>query len=121
MRHWHKVARVGLCQSASWSQNLKKYQRLTVRPSNDGLYIGGARGSLVSPRCAPHTVINIQTDVTVTPSMLSKCNWQTLCRIAKEGTEEQQDCLIAWGYSGIPAWQFEDLYFMAKGEEWSQA
>jgi hypothetical protein len=53
--------------------------------------------------------------------MLSKCNWQTLCRIAKEGTEEQQDCLIAWGYSGIPAWQFEDLFYMAKGEEWNQA
>ena len=52
--------------------------------------------------------------------MLSKCNWATLCRIANEGTIEQQDCLIHWGYAGIPAWQFEELYFMAKGEEWQQ-
>ena len=66
------------------------------------------------------TVINIQTDVTVSPEMLTKCNWQTLRRIATEGTVAQQDCLIDWGYASIPAWMFEELFFLAKGEEWQQ-
>lgn len=64
--------------------------------------------------------INIQTDVNVSPAMLSKCSWKVLVRIAREGSKEQQDCLIDWGYAGIPAWQFEELFFIAKGEEWQQ-
>ena len=65
-------------------------------------------------------MINIQTDMNVTPESLSKSSWKCLVRIAQEGTEQQQETLIDWGYRSIPAWQFEELYFLAKGEEWEQ-
>jgi hypothetical protein len=66
-------------------------------------------------------MINIQTDLLpLSPSVLSKMSRSNLERIAKEGTTEQKDSLIAWGYSGLPAFFFEDLYFMATGQEWEQ-
>ena len=65
-------------------------------------------------------MINIQADINVTPESLSKSSWSALVRIAQEGSAQQQDCLIDWGYSSIPAWQFEELFFLAKGEEWEQ-
>jgi len=66
-------------------------------------------------------MINIQTDLLpLSPSVLSTMSRSNLERIAKEGTTEQKDSLIAWGYSGLPAFFFEDLYFMATGQEWEQ-
>lgn len=64
-------------------------------------------------------MINIQTDLLpLTPSILKKMSRHQLERIATEGTKEQKDCLIDWGYSGLPAWFFEELFFMATGKEW---
>jgi hypothetical protein len=61
-------------------------------------------------------MINIQTDLlSLSPSVLSKMSRSNLERIAIEGTTEQKDSLIAWG-----AFFFEDLYFMATGQEWEQ-
>lgn len=66
-------------------------------------------------------MINIQTDLLpLSPTVLSKMSRSNLERIAKEGTKEQKDCLIDWGYSGLPAFFFEDLYFLATGTEWEQ-
>jgi hypothetical protein len=66
-------------------------------------------------------MINIQTDLlSLSPSVLSKMSRSNLERIAIEGTTEQKDSLIAWGYSALPAFFFEDLYFMATGQEWEQ-
>jgi hypothetical protein len=66
-------------------------------------------------------MINIQTDLLpLSPSVLSKMTRSNLERIATEGTREQKDSLIDWGYSGLPAWFFEELYLMATGEEWQQ-
>lgn len=64
-------------------------------------------------------MINIQTDLLpLSPSILKTMSSSNLERIAKEGTKEQKDCLIDWGYSGLPAWHFEHLYLLATGEEW---
>lgn len=65
-------------------------------------------------------MINIQTDLLpLTPTVLKKMGRHQLERIAMEGTSEQKDCLIDWGYSGLPAWFFEELFFMATGKEWN--
>ena len=66
-------------------------------------------------------MINIQTDLLpLSPTVLSKMTCANLERIATEGTKEQKDSLIDWGYSSLPAFHFEMLYFMATGEEWQQ-
>lgn len=66
-------------------------------------------------------MINIQTDLLpLSPTVLAKMNRNTLERIASEGTPQQKDSLIDWGYSGLPAWFFEELYFMATGKEWEE-
>lgn len=71
-------------------------------------------------------MINIQTDLQpLSPSNLHKM-WcsntgrHQLERIATEGTQQQKDSLIDWGYSKLPAWFFEELYFMATGKEWEE-
>ena len=66
-------------------------------------------------------MINIQTDLLpLTSESLASMSCSNLERIACEGTHEQKRQLIDWGYSGLPAWHFEDLYLMATGEEWQQ-
>jgi hypothetical protein len=66
-------------------------------------------------------MINIQTDLLpLSPTVLSKMSRSNLERIATEGTKEQKDALIDWGYANIPAWFFEELFFIATGEEWQQ-
>ena len=66
-------------------------------------------------------MINIQTDLLpLSPSVLNTMSRANLERIAMEGTYEQKQNLIDWGYSGLPAWFFEELYFLATGEEWQQ-
>jgi hypothetical protein len=66
-------------------------------------------------------MINIQNDLLpLSPTVLNKMSRSNLERIAVEGTKEQKDCLIDWAYSGLPAWFFEDLFFLATGTEWSQ-
>ena len=57
--------------------------------------------------------INIQTDVNVSPAMLSKCSLAVLRRIAAEGTEQQRDCLLTWAYSGVCAEISEELHRIA--------
>lgn len=66
-------------------------------------------------------MINIQTDLLpLSPSVLSTMSRSNLERIANEGTNQQKDCLIDWGYSALPAWFFEELFFLATGTEWIQ-
>ena len=59
--------------------------------------------------------MNIQTDVVVTPSSLDKCSWQSLLRIAHEGSACQKMCLIDWAYGSIPAAMHEELYYIVNG------
>lgn len=66
-------------------------------------------------------MINIETDLLpLSPSVLQKMTRPNLERIAIEGNVEQKSCLIDWGYSGLPAFHFEELYFLATGQEWQQ-
>jgi len=65
-------------------------------------------------------MVNIQTDVVVTPETLRLMSRWELQAIAEDGNQEQKDCLIHWGYASIPAWHFEHLYLVATGEEWWQ-
>ena len=66
-------------------------------------------------------MINIQTDLLpLTPTILSKMSRSNLERIAMEGTKDQKDSLIDWGYSGLPAFFFEELFFLATGTEWEE-
>ena len=46
-------------QSANRTQNLKRYERLTIRPSKHDLYMGGAR-DLVSPRCVSLVMYQVE-------------------------------------------------------------
>ena len=65
--------------------------------------------------------MNIQTDLLpLSPSVLQKMSCSNLELIAREGTKEQKDCLLDWGYGGLPAFLFEELFFLATGEEWEQ-
>lgn len=61
--------------------------------------------------------MNIATDVVVTPSSLNRTDWSGLKRIAAEGSQEQQDCLLAWSYSAVPASLSEELHFIVYGWE----
>lgn len=61
--------------------------------------------------------MNIATDVIVTPSSLNKTGWAGLKRIATEGSPEQQDTLLAWSYSAVPAAVSEELHFLVYGWE----
>jgi len=45
---------------------------------------------------------------------------RNLERFATYGSQQQKDSLIDWGYSGLPAFLFEELFFLATGEEWQQ-
>jgi len=67
-------------------------------------------------------MINVAIDC---HSDLSPSDWQRMDRwqleeFAKNGNFQQKTSLIDWGYAGLPAWQFEDLYLMAYGQEWVQ-
>ena len=59
----------------------------------------------------------IATDVNVTPSSLNKTGWAGLKRIATEGSPEQQETLLAWSYSAVPAAVSEELHFLVYGWE----
>jgi hypothetical protein len=67
-------------------------------------------------------MINVATDciADLGPSDWRKMNRWQLELFAREGTAQQKASLTDWGYSGMPAWQFEELYFSAYGEEWQQ-
>ena len=67
-------------------------------------------------------MINVSTDCTsdLSPSDWRKMNRWQLELFAREGNAQQKASLTDWGYSGMPAWQFEELYFLAYGEEWQQ-
>ena len=43
--------------------------------------------------------------------------WQ-LEMFARHGSNQQKDSLIAYGYSGLPAFMFEELYYIATGQPW---
>ena len=64
--------------------------------------------------------MNIATDVVVTPSSLNKTSWSGLKRIAAEGSQEQQDTLLAWSYSAVPAALSEELHYLVYGWEKAQ-
>ncbi len=65
--------------------------------------------------------INPATDCeTPSPSDWARMNCRQLEAFATRGNREQKAALIDWGYSGLPAWHFEELYFLATGEEWIQ-
>ena len=64
--------------------------------------------------------MNIATDVIVTPSSLNKSSWSALKRIAAEGSPEQQDTLLAWSYSAVPAAVSEELHEIVYGWEGTQ-
>ena len=67
-------------------------------------------------------MINVATDCRedLGPSDWSKMNRANLERFALYGSQQQKNSLIDYGYSGLPAWFFEELYFMATGQEWQQ-
>jgi hypothetical protein len=67
-------------------------------------------------------MINPATDChsDLSPSDLSRMTRYQLETFAQHGNDKQKQCLIDWGYSGLPAWQFEYLYEMATGEPWQQ-
>ena len=54
---------------------------------------------------------------------LGPSDWRNMNRwqlemFALHGSTQQKDSLIDFGYSGLPAWQFEYLYEMATGKAW---
>ena len=53
--------------------------------------------------------MNIRTDIELTYAGLNRTEWQVIQRIAREGTEEQRDTLLAWAHTEIPAIMYEDL------------
>jgi len=60
-------------------------------------------------------MINIQSDLLpLSPSVLDKCNWKTLKRIAAEGNSEQKELLLSWSYSGCTSAMSEELYEIAQ-------
>jgi hypothetical protein len=67
-------------------------------------------------------MINPATDCRsdLSPSDLQRMNRWQLEMFAQHGNNKQKQSLIDWGYSGLPAWQFEYLYEMATGEPWQQ-
>jgi hypothetical protein len=67
--------------------------------------------------------VNVATDCRqqLTPAALVRMGRYQLEQIATDGTDEQKTCLLDWAYSGIPAWFFEHLHFLATGEEWQEA
>lgn len=67
-------------------------------------------------------MINVATDC---QQDLSPSDWDKMSRwqlelFATDGSPQQKASLTSWGYSGLPAWFFEELYFLAHGEEWQQ-
>lgn len=52
------------------------------------------------------------------PSEWRKMSWSKMLAFATHGNEQQKDSLTDFAYSGLPAWMFEELYFLAKGQEW---
>ena len=63
------------------------------------------------------SIMNIATDVVVTPSSLNRTTWTGLKKIAAEGSQEQQETLLAWSYSAVPAALSEELHFIVYGWE----
>ena len=56
---------------------------------------------------------------------LGPADWKRMNRMQLElfaghGSQQQKDSLIDWGYSGLPAFFFEELFFLATGQEWQQ-
>ena len=64
--------------------------------------------------------MDIATDAVVTPSSLNKTDWSGLRRIAAEGSQEQQETLLAWSYSAVPASLSEELHLLVYGWESAQ-
>ena len=61
--------------------------------------------------------MNIKTDVNVTPESLDKgLSYNGLLRIALEGSQQQRDTLLDWGYSNLPAFVYENLCVAADQE-----
>jgi hypothetical protein len=54
------------------------------------------------------------------PSDWQRMNRQNLERFASHGSQQQKDSLIDWAYSGLPAFFFEELFFLATGQEWRE-
>lgn len=65
-----------------------------------------------------HMTNRIANYPTPGPSEWRKMDWNGMLNFATHGNEQQKDSLVDFGYSGLPAWMFEELYFLAKGEEW---
>ena len=55
--------------------------------------------------------VNIQTDIELTPQLLDNAghSYKELERIAVEGSEDQRDILLTWGYRALPAFVWENL------------
>jgi hypothetical protein len=54
------------------------------------------------------------------PSDWEQMNRFSLERFASHGSQQQKDSLIDWAYSGLPAFFFEELFFLATGQEWRE-
>ena len=66
-------------------------------------------------------MINPATDCTIPgPADWQRMNRRQLETFATKGSPEQKASLTDWAYSGLPAWFFEDLYFLSYGEEWEE-
>lgn len=67
-------------------------------------------------------MINPATDCKqdLSPSDLRKMSRYSLEQFASRGSQQQRAALIDWGYSELPAFFFEHLYWLATGEEWQQ-
>ena len=54
--------------------------------------------------------MNIKRDILVTPENLDKgLHFNQLLKIAVEGSEDQRDVLLTWGYRELPAFVWEHL------------
>lgn len=67
-------------------------------------------------------MINVATDCRsdLGPSDFMKMDRWQLEAFAQHGNDQQKQSLIDFGYSGLPAWQFEYLYEMATGQPWPE-
>lgn len=67
-------------------------------------------------------MINVSTDCRqdLGPSDWRKMNRWQLEKFATDGSPQQRASLLDWSYSGLPAWFFEHLHFLATGEEWQE-
>lgn len=57
--------------------------------------------------------MNIQTDLDLTTAGLNRSEWHIVKRIVIEGTEDQRDQVLTWGWKNIPADMWEELVILA--------